>query len=161
MGSREPVGAAGMTVKRGPKWPWFSALRGPESGLAGKMKQIEAPNRGQNPKEYPRNLGNPPLPRARVRARFTPLPRARVRARFIVEKLARPHLSPRATAAPRRRPKHTPQPMGQPPVLPETIEQTAAAMRSTITKPQRRAVACLIASTECVTIESITPTEIC
>src|SRR5215472_5086452 len=72
-----------MTVKRGPKWPWFSALRGPESGLAGKMKQIEAPNRGtksrhqieapnrgQNPKEYPRNLGNPPLPRARVRARF-------------------------------------------------------------------------------------------
>src|SRR5262249_31859241 len=60
-----------MTVKRGPKWPWFSALRGPESGLAGKMKQIEAPNRGQNPKEYPRNLGNPPLPRARVRARFT------------------------------------------------------------------------------------------
>src|SRR5262249_12236337 len=70
MGSREPVGAAGMTVKRGPKWPWFSALRGPESGLAGKMKQIEAPNRGQNPKEYPRNLGNPPLPRARVRARF-------------------------------------------------------------------------------------------
>src|SRR5262252_8583047 len=46
MGGREPVGAAGMTVKRGPKWPWFSALRGPESGLAGKMKQIEAPNRG-------------------------------------------------------------------------------------------------------------------
>src|SRR5215470_15986980 len=138
-----------MTAKRGPKWPWFSALRGPESGLAGKMKQIEAPNRGQNPKEYPRNLGNPPLPRARVRARF------------IGEKLARPHLSPRATAAPRRRPKHTPQPMGQPPVLPETIEQTAAAMRSTITKPQPRAVACLIASTECVTIESITPTEIC
>src|SRR5215470_760949 len=76
-----------MTAKRGPKWPWFSALRGPESGLAGKMKQIEAPNRGQNPKEYPRNLGNPPLPRARVRARFTPLPRARVRARFIGEKL--------------------------------------------------------------------------
>src|SRR5215467_4220681 len=57
-----------MTVKRGPKWPWFSALRGPESGLAGKMKQIEAPNRGQNPKEYPRNLGNPPLPRAPARA---------------------------------------------------------------------------------------------
>src|SRR5215472_14718494 len=65
---REPAGAAGMTAKRGPKWPWFSALRGPESGLADKMKQIEAPNRGQNPKEYPRNLGNPPLPRARVRA---------------------------------------------------------------------------------------------
>src|SRR5215471_5195673 len=79
MDGREPVGAAGMTVKRGPKWPWFSALRGPESGPAGKMKQIEAPNRGQNPKEYPRNLGNPPLPRARVRARFT---------RFIGEKLA-------------------------------------------------------------------------
>src|SRR5215472_10035661 len=59
-----------MTAKRGPKWPWFSALRGPESGLADKMKQIEAPNRGQNPKEYPRNLGNPPLPRARVRAHF-------------------------------------------------------------------------------------------
>src|SRR5262249_3085987 len=27
-------------------------------------------NRGQNPKEYPPNLGNPPLPRARVRAKI-------------------------------------------------------------------------------------------
>ena len=45
----------------------FSAERPRKWPLAGKMKQTEAPNRGRNPKEYPRNLGNPP-PLARVRA---------------------------------------------------------------------------------------------
>ena len=50
--------------------------------------------------------------------------------------------------------------MGRPPVLSETIDQTAAAMRSPIMKPQRRVVACFIASTERVTIESIA-SEIC
>ena len=48
----------------------FSAERPRKWPLAGKMKQTEAPNRGRNPKECPRNLGNPPPPRARVRASY-------------------------------------------------------------------------------------------
>ena len=43
----------------------FSAER-PRKWPSGQNEKIEAPNRGQNPKEYPRNLGNPPHPRARV-----------------------------------------------------------------------------------------------